>query len=203
MFTLNESITNSFTEHGIRKKYVDEEIILDVDSYIRAIPLVMKGTVRVTRTDEEGRELLLYYIRPGETCIMSLTDGLHNDKSKIKAVAEEETEILFLPIEKTASLIKENPEWLDYILKLYHRRFEELLEIINGIAFKKLDERLIDFIRKKCDISQSTTLYITHESLANQLGSSRVVISRLLKQLEEQGLIKLGRNKITLCNKSS
>ncbi|MCX7877677.1 MAG: Crp/Fnr family transcriptional regulator [Ignavibacteria bacterium] len=203
MFPVNENIRNSFAEYGLRKRYKEGDVILDVDSYIRSIPLVTKGTVRVTRTDEEGRELLLYYIRPGETCIMSLTDGLHNDRSKIKAAAEEETEILFLPIEKTAELIKGNPEWLDYILNLYHMRFEELLDIINSIAFKKLDQRLIDFIEKKCEVSESTTLYITHESLANQLGSSRVVISRLLKQLEEQGFIKLGRNKITLCNKSS
>ena len=107
-----------------------------------------KGSIRVLRTDEDGREILLYYIKAGESCIMSFLGGMHQDTSKIKAVAEEETEILFIPIDKVSLLIKDYPEWLDYIFRLYHKRFEELLDVVNAIAFKKLDERLLDFIRK-------------------------------------------------------
>jgi CRP/FNR family transcriptional regulator len=95
-------------------------------------------------------------------------------------------------------LIKEFPEWLDYIFRLYHKRFEELLEVVNAVAFKKMDERLLNFIKKKCEITKSQTLYVTHEQLANELGTARVVVSRLLKQMEDEGLVKLGRNKITL-----
>ena len=93
---------------------------------------------------------------------------------------------------------KEFPEWLDYIFRLYHKRFEELLEVVNAVAFKKMDERVHDFLIKKSDLSNSKTLHITHEQLANELGTARVVISRLLKQMEDEGLIQLGRNKITL-----
>jgi CRP/FNR family transcriptional regulator len=150
------------------------------------------------RTDEDGREILLYYIKAGESCIMSFLGGLHNDTSKVKAIAEEETEILFIPIDKVSLLIKEFPEWLDYIFRLYHKRFEELLEVLNAIAFKKLDERLLNFINKKCELTKSQTLYVTHEQLANELGTARVVVSRLLKQMEDEGLINLGRNKISL-----
>ena len=129
---------------------------------------------------------------------MSFLGGIHNDTSKVKAVAEDDTEILFIPIEKVSLLIKEYPEWLDYIFKLYHKRFEELLEVVNAVAFKKMDERLLNFIKKKCELTKSHTLYVTHEQLANELGTVRVVVSRLLKQMEYEGFIKLGRNKITL-----
>ena len=95
-------------------------------------------------------------------------------------------------------LIKDYPEWLDYIFRLYHKRFEELLDVVNAIAFKKLDERLLDFIKKKCKINDNNTLVITHEHIANELGTARVVVSRLLKQMEQEGLVTLGRNKIIL-----
>ncbi len=106
--------------------------------------------------------------------------------------------ILFLPIEKVSILIKEYPQFLDYIFRLYHKRFEELLEMINAVTFKKVDERLLDLLHKKATLTQSKTVQITHEQLANELGTVRVVVSRLLKQLEENGVVKLGRNKITL-----
>lgn len=129
---------------------------------------------------------------------MSFLGGMHNEKSIIKAEVEEDSEILFLPVEKVSLFIKEYPEWLDYIFKLYHKRFEELLDIINAIAFKKVDKRLLNLLHKKSEISQSKTIVITHEQLANELGTVRVVVSRLLKQLEDSGKLKLGRNKITL-----
>jgi CRP/FNR family transcriptional regulator, anaerobic regulatory protein len=141
---------------------------------------------------------LLYYIIGGESCIMSFLGGMHDDTSKVKAIAEEQTEILLIPIDKVGLLIKEFPEWLDYIFRLYHKRFEELLETLNAVAFKKMDERLLNFIKKKSEHSGSKILQITHEQLSNELGTARVVVSRLLKQMEEEGLVKLGRNKITL-----
>ena len=150
------------------------------------------------RTDEDGREILLYYIKPGESCIMSFLGGMHHDTSKVRAIAEEETEILFIPTDQVSALIREYPEWLDYIFRLYHKRFEELLDVVNAIAFKKLDARLLDFIRKKCALSGSQTISVTHEQLANELGTARAVVSRLLKQMEDEGLVQLGRNKISL-----
>ncbi len=150
------------------------------------------------RTDDEGREILLYYIKAGESCIMSFLGGMHHDTSKIKAIAEEDTQILFIPIDKVSDLIKEFPEWLDYIFKLYHKRFEELLEVVNAVAFKKLDDRLLDFIKRKAALNNANTITITHEQLATEMGTARVVVSRLLKQMEDNSLVKLGRNKITI-----
>jgi CRP/FNR family transcriptional regulator len=197
-FKASPKIRERLLTIGFAKEFAENEIILNENAYIKAIPIVTKGSIRVMRTDEDGRELLLYYIRSGETCIMSFLGGIHQDTSKVKAIAEEDTEILFIPIDKVSLLIKEFPEWLDYIFRLYHKRFEELLEVVNNVAFKKMDERLLDFIHKKSEVANSKTLNITHEQLANELGTARVVISRLLKVLEEDGVVELGRNKIKL-----
>jgi len=113
-------------------------------------------------------------------------------------VAEEITEILFLPIERIRDLIREYPQWLEYMFNLYHKRFEELLELVNAIAFKKVDERLLDLLHKKQKLTGSYILEVTHEQLAHELATARVVISRLLKQLEDKGMVELGRNKIFL-----
>ena len=197
-FRTSPELIAKLKQYSTEKMYREGEVILDENSSIRAIPIVTKGTLKVMRTEEDGREILLYYIKAGESCIMSFLGGMHDEKSKVKAEVEEDAEILFLPMEKVSLFIKEYPEWLDYIFRVYHKRFEELLEIINAIAFKKMDERLLNLLHKKEELSGSKILSITHEQLANELGTARVVVSRLLKQLEENGNLKLGRNKITL-----
>ncbi|WP_294272570.1 Crp/Fnr family transcriptional regulator [uncultured Chryseobacterium sp.] len=197
-FISSPELVNKLNQHGIRKSYQEGDIILDENASIRSIPIVMKGMLKVFRTEEDGREILLYYIKAGESCIMSFLGGMHNEKSIVKAEVEENTEILFLPVDKVSLFIREYPEWLDYIFRLYHKRFEELLDIINAIAFKKVDERLMDLLARKSELIQSKIIITTHEQLANELGTARVVISRLLKQLEDSGKLKLGRNKITL-----
>ncbi|MCX6187435.1 MAG: Crp/Fnr family transcriptional regulator [Bacteroidetes bacterium] len=197
-FKYTPEINEKLVDYGFTKTFAEGDIILNENAYIKAIPIVMSGSIRVMRTDDDDREILLYYIKAGESCIMSFLGGIHQDTSKVKAIAEEATEILFIPIDKVNLLIKDYPEWLDYIFRLYHKRFEELLDVVNAIAFKKLDERLLDFIKKKCSINNNKTLIITHESIANELGTARVVVSRLLKQMEQEGLVVLGRNKIIL-----
>lgn len=197
-FKSSPEIKDRLLEYGITKTFHEGEPVLKENAYIKAIPIIINGSVKVMRTDDEGREILLYYINAGESCIMSFLGGMHHDTSKVKVIADEDSEILFIPIEKVASLIKEFPEWLDYIFRLYHKRFEELLEVINAVAFKKMDERLLDFIKKKVALTKNNTINITHEQIANELGTARVVVSRLLKQLEVNGFVSLGRNKISL-----
>ncbi len=197
-FKSSPLIREKLANIGFSKTFEEGAIILNEHAYIKAIPIVTTGSIKVMRTDEDGREILLYYIKVGESCIMSFLGGLHQDTSKVKAVAEEETEILFIPIGKVSLLIKEFPEWLDYIFRLYHQRFEELLEVVNAIAFKKLDERLLSYLQKKEELTNNPTINVTHEQLANELGTARVVVSRLLKQMEMEGLIQMGRNKIKL-----
>jgi CRP/FNR family transcriptional regulator, anaerobic regulatory protein len=183
---------------GVVKEYAAGDVILNEESFIRSIPIVLKGSLKVLRTDPDGREILLYYIKPGESCIMSFLGGLHHEVSKVKAIAEEDTEILMVPVDKAGEWLKEHPEWTDFMFKLYHRRFEELLELVNLVAFQKLDQRLERLILQKSNLYQNKELNITHQQLADELGTTREVVSRILKQMETQGWIKLGRNKILL-----
>lgn len=197
-FKTSPELVEKLQQYSVKKEYKAGSIILNENAQIYAIPIVTKGTLKVFRTDEDGREILLYYIKSGESCIMSFLGGMHNETSKVKAEVEEDAEVLFLPIDKVSTFIKTYPQWLDYIFRLYHKRFEELLDVVNAIAFKKVDERLLALLHKKEELTGNKTLHITHEQLANELGTARVVVSRLLKQLEEIGKVKLGRNKITL-----
>lgn len=197
-FKSSPEIQEKLSEFGTSKTFKEGDIVLSENAYINVIPIVKKGSIKVMRTDEDGREILLYYIKAGESCIMSIFGGIHNDTSKVKVIAEEETEILFIPIDKVSLLIKDYPEWVDYIFHLYHKRFEELLEVVNAVAFKKMDERLLNLLKKKTELAKNKTISVTHDQLANELGTARVVVSRLLKQMENEKLVQLGRNKITL-----
>lgn len=198
LFDEAPAVKTALIKYGTIKTFSKGEVIVNEDSYIRSIPIVLKGSIKVLQTDDSGHELLLYFIEPGESCIMSFLGGIHQEKSKVKAIAEEETEILTVPVEKVLQFIKDYPQWLDYIFRLYHKRFEELLQVVNAVAFGKTDERLLDLLKKKSALLQSSTIHITHEQLANELGSARVVVSRLLKQLEQDGILKLSRKGITL-----
>lgn len=194
----NPELLEKLYSNSMVKNFKHGDVILNESSIIRSIPIVLTGSIKVMRTDDDGREILLYYIKEGESCIMSFLGGMHQDVSKVKAAVEEDAEVLFLPVDKLTLFIKEFPQWLEYIFKLYHKRFEELLEVVNEVAFKKVDERLLSLLHKKAELTNSKTLIVSHEQLANELATARVVVSRLLKKLEEDGILQLGRNKIII-----
>lgn len=194
--TLEENM--DLSDLGITKHFESGDTIVTEDAPVRSIPIVTSGSVKVMQSDDTYKEMVLYYLRPGETCIMSFLAGLYHDTSKVKAVAEEDSEVLFIPVEKIHELIREHPEWLNYIFQIYHKRFIELLDVVDEVAFKKMDERLLQFLQKRCEVMETDTLTMTHDQLAQELGTAREVISRLLKKMEAEGLVKLGRNKLTL-----
>lgn len=197
-FVNSPELLQQLLAHGTPKVLHTGEVIVPEGSLMRNIPMVLSGSLKVIRTEEDGREIFLYYIKPGESCIISFLGGLHEDRSKIKAEVEEDAEILFLPMEKAAVLFSENPQWVYYIFRQYRQKFEELLEAINELAFRKVDQRMLNLLKKKVELTGSNIIAITHEQLANELGTARVVVSRLLKHLEEQGQVRLQRGKITL-----
>lgn len=197
-FKVSPELKEQIIKNSILKHFKAGEVILNENASIGSIPIIGSGSIRVIRTDEEGKEILLYYLKAGESCIMSFLGGIHNDTSKVRAEVEEDADIYFLPINKVVLFIKEYPQFLEYIFKLYHKRFEELLEVVNVIAFKKVDERLLLLLKKKTDLQGSNVINVSHEQLANELATARVVVSRLLKQLEDDGWVELGRNKITI-----
>ncbi|MDZ7805569.1 MAG: Crp/Fnr family transcriptional regulator [Gracilimonas sp.] len=193
---------SSLKNYGITKTFKAGDEIVSEDAPVQSIPIVLRGSLKVMQSDDEFREMVMYYLQPGETCVMSFLAALYNDTSKVKAVAEEETEVVFIPIGKMRELMSKDPKWLNYVFQIYHKRFEELLDVVNAIAFKKMDERLLQFLEKKAEVSGSRDIKITHEQLGQELSTAREVISRLLKQMENEGLVELGRNRITLTSRS-
>lgn len=171
--------------------------ILEEGAYIKVIPLVVKGQMKVFK-ESEDKELLLYYISPNESCYMSMTACLMNEASKVKAVTEEETEALLIPTQHVRRWMQNYPSWTNFIINLSKDRFEELLNTIDQISFGKLDVRLIKYLKEKAQTIGSNQLKITHQQIANELGSAREVISRLLKKMESEGEVSLARGVVDI-----
>jgi CRP/FNR family transcriptional regulator, anaerobic regulatory protein len=174
------------------------ETIVKFQSYIKHIPIILSGHVKVTGEDDEGNEILLYYLKPGDSCVMSVLGALNGTMSKVKATTIEPTEMIFIRPERAAELVREHPAWATYIFKLYQSRFEELLETVTRVNFKNLDDRILDLLQRKSAIFGSQSISATHQEIADELGSPREAISRVLKQMEHDSLVKLGRGKIEL-----
>jgi CRP/FNR family transcriptional regulator len=167
--------------------------------YIRFVPILLSGSIKIMRPDDDGREMLLYYLGGLDTCAMSLTCCLQQKTSEIIAVAEENTKLIAIPVEKIDEWLGKYRTWKEFIFTTYQKRFDDLLDTIDSVAFTKLDERLLKLINKKlASTGGKHILYVTHEELASELATSREVVSRLLKQLEKLDKVKLSRNKIEL-----
>ncbi len=171
---------------------------MDYGKYVRMMPIVLKGTIKVYRRDEAGKELLLYYLSSSESCSMAYSCCMEAKKSEVKAIAEDEVEILGIPHVKLDEWLCTYPSWKNYIMQSFNERFIELLKSIESIAFHKLDERLIQYLKEKKRLTGSSVIKASHYLIADELATSRVVISRLLKQLENDNKILLYRNEIKL-----
>jgi CRP/FNR family transcriptional regulator len=169
--------------------------ILREGQYVKVIPVVQKGLIKVF-TRYEDRELLLYYIRPDESCIMSFSAGINNEPSEVFAVTEEDTEALLIPVRKVQALVEENPNGNRFFFQQYKSRYAELLDTIHHVLFSKMDSRLYQHLRDKSNIKGQNPIQISHQQLANELGTLREVISRVMKKLEGEGLVKQIGNSI-------
>ena len=172
--------------------------IIDIGQTVRTMPIILSGLVKVSRPDNEGNELLLYYVNPEESCAMTFTCCMQQYPSDIKAVAEEDTDILMLPVSVMDEWLVKYPSWKSFVMKTIRYRFHELLNMVDQIAFQKLDERLVHYLKEKSKATGSPLLNLSHEQIANDLATSRVVISRLLKKLENEKKLLLYRNQIRL-----
>ncbi len=172
-------------------------VILNQGAYIKVIPLLISGLAKVFKEESvNGNEVLLYYIKPGESCVMSLTALLNNEASRIKAVIEQDSKVVVIPADKALLIAKKYPKWNEFIYDLFNIKFEELLNVIEILTFSNKDTRLLEYLRKEATLKNSNTLHTTHQHIAYDLGSSREVISRLLKKLETNGTIKLSKGTI-------
>jgi CRP/FNR family transcriptional regulator len=175
-----------------------DETIIHAGERMMMIPIVLSGSIKVSRENEEGEELLLYYIEGGDTCAMSLQCCMRQSASEIKAIAMEKSLLLLIPLERMEQWMHKYRSWREYILQSYHTRLMEMLDTIDAMAFLRLDERLYKYLVDQAKLLGTLEINLTHQQIAEDLHSSRVVISRLLKQLETSGKIELKRNKIVL-----
>ncbi|MCB9245220.1 MAG: Crp/Fnr family transcriptional regulator [Flavobacteriales bacterium] len=180
-------------------KFIDAGTeIMDIGRPIREVPLLLKGKIKVFRPDELGNELFLYFLYPGDACALSLVCSASTGRSNVRAEAVEECEVMAVPVQYMDEWMRKYRTWYYYVLGTYRGRFEEVLRTVDGIAFHNMDERLVRYLLKNQEAAASDELHITHQDIAYELNSSREVISRLLKKLEQRGIISLGRNSIKI-----
>ena len=173
-----------------------EDILIDYGQNVEYMPLVLSGLIRIMRDGDQDNELFLYYLASGETCAFSMTCCMQTKKSEVMAIAEEDTEVWMIPVKFMSQWLSKYNSWKEFVLSSYNRRFDEMLDTIDSIAFLKMDERLTRYLEGKRQNSESNVIKKTHQDIAQELNTSRVVVSRLLKQLERSGKIKLYRNRI-------
>lgn len=189
-------LRNAIMESGTYREFSSGQELIREDQYIRSFPIVISGLIKVCRTDDAGNELLLYYLRPGEVCTVSLICCMDRTRSRVKALTEEDTTAILIPVELLDSWMTMYQTWKEYVMRSMQKRFDELLDALDSIAFLKMDERLEKFFTDRFKSSGTTVFEGSHQEVALAMNSSREVISRLLKQMEKQGLVILSRGRI-------
>ncbi|MCB0424240.1 MAG: Crp/Fnr family transcriptional regulator [Mangrovimonas sp.] len=197
-YLFEEELLDEIEKVGVFKHVPEGEQLMDIGETIFYMPLLLSGAIKIMREDTDGEDLILYFIETGDTCAMTLSCCMGNKKSEIRAIAETDTELIMIPIKKMADWMGKYKSWQNFILQSYQDRLKELLEAIDTIAFLKMDERLLKYLRDKAMVNHDDTIKVTHQNIADDLHTSRVVVSRLLKSLENQSKIKLHRNSITI-----
>jgi CRP/FNR family transcriptional regulator, anaerobic regulatory protein len=191
---LVDAIANVAKEVNVR----EGESIIKIGEFIKSTPLITKGLLKIVRQDDSGHEILLYYLDGGNTCVMTVTCCMKQEKSKIKAIAEIDTHLLLIPFHYMDEWMRNFRSWRNFILQTYSARFEEMLSALDSVAFESLDTRLLRYLSEREHALDTNEFHITHQQIAQELNSSREAVSRLLKKLESSGQIRLGRNKIKL-----
>ncbi len=197
---LEKDLIEDILKCGDVKNFKEGEVIMDYGKKIKFMPLILSGNLRVMRRDEEDREILLYYLGSNESCAMAYACCMEAKKSEVKAIAEDNVELITIPHEKLDEWLVKYPSWKSYVFNSFTQRFNELLKSLESVAFHKLDERLVKYLKKKAKVSGKSAIQLSHNQIAEELGTSRVVISRLLKQLENDKKLVLYRNEIKLLN---
>jgi len=197
-FVFENELLDEIEEIGIYKKLRKNELLVDLGDKMKGVPLVLEGAIKIVREDKNGEEILLYFLERGDTCASSFASAISNGKCGIRAIAEKESEIIFLPTEKLDEWLVKYKSWRNFVIDSYNIRLNEMMETVDSLAFMRMDERLFKYLTDKAQIMRETSLNTTHQEIAYDLNTSRVVISRLLKQLENEEKISLHRNRIEI-----
>jgi CRP/FNR family transcriptional regulator len=193
-----DALIEEINQVGTFKEVQEGDKLIEIGDYVRSMPLLISGAIKILREDDNGDELLLYFLERGDTCAMTLTCCLGQKKSEIRAVAELDTTLIMIPIQKMEEWTGKYKSWRNFVFQSYHERLTEMLETIDSIAFLNMDERLVKYLQNKQKITNDSIINSTHQEIAYELNTSRVVISRLLKKLESMGKIELNRNNIKI-----
>lgn len=199
-FIFEEELIQEMVKFGTFREIKAGETIIDIGEYVKSMPLLLEGAIKVLREDKDGDELLLYFLERGDTCAMTLSCCLGQTRSEIRAIAEKDTHLVMIPIEKMEEWTSRYKSWRNFVFESYHSRLSEMLDTIDTIAFLNMDERLMRYLQDKAKINSSEQIQVTHQEIAYDLHTSRVVVSRLLKKLEIEGKIGLQRNCIMVHN---
>lgn len=195
-YIFEEELLKEIAVVATYKEFKADDYLIEIGDYIKMMPLLLTGAIKILREDDNGDELLLYFLERGDTCAMTLTCCMGQSKSKIRAIAETDGSLLMIPVEKMEEWLTKYKTWRNFVFDSYNIRLKEMLEAIDTLAFMNLDERLYKYLTDKAKVLGNTEIHNTHQQIAYELHTSRVVVSRLLKSLEIQGKIKLHRNKI-------
>jgi CRP/FNR family transcriptional regulator, anaerobic regulatory protein len=192
--SFEKELLNEIVEKGEWKMFKSEEKLMRTGQYFRSILLILEGLIKVYREDAEGNEFFMYYLQPGQACALSMKCPERMEKSEIMARVIDDTTIIAVPFEYMDAWMHQYKSWYHFVMDTYRKRVEELLITIDDIAFRKMDERLLSYFKKAKQIYNSSMLTINHTELAEELNSSREVVSRLIKKLSEKGMIRLHKN---------
>lgn len=197
-FLNDETFVQEILKVGKLQKLSANEILIDLGQRITHFPLIIDGSIKIQREDNEGREVFLYYVDSGNTCAATVSCCLNDKLSNVRATVEEDAIMLNIPIEYMDKWITEYPLWRAYIFQSFSSRFEDMLRAVDQLAFKKMDERILSYLKNTAKLTKNNLIKMSHQDIAIDLNTSREVVSRLLKQLEQDGVLSLGRGKVEL-----
>ncbi|NHF59672.1 Crp/Fnr family transcriptional regulator [Flavobacteriaceae bacterium TP-CH-4] len=193
-----DALLHEINQVGTFKEVSEGSTLIEIGQYIKSMPLLVTGVIKVLREDSHGDELLLYFLENGDTCAMTLSCCMGQTKSEVRAIAETDSKLVMIPVQKMEEWLAQYKSWRNYVLETYHSRLNELLETVDSIAFLKMDERLLKYLHDKTRVTNDRIIHNTHQEIAYDLHTSRVVVSRLLKKLENMGKLELHRSHITM-----
>lgn len=191
-----QGLVDVIEKESVFKSFKTGDVIMRKGQFIKSTVLVLKGSIKIYREYDEGGEFLMYYLGPGQACAVSMICALESETSEIMAIAEEDTDVLMIPVQLMQEMMEKYKSWNRFVIRTYRNRFDELLSVIDNIAFRNMDERLEFYLKRYMDKTGKRTIDLSHQQIADDLNSSREVISRLLKKMEQRKMLKLHRNMI-------
>ncbi len=192
-------LIEELSEEAVFMEVGKGQVVSQPSAYVKNGMMLIDGLIKVYRQGEGGSSFFVYYLNPGEVCSMSVSCGLYDRQFNIKAIAEEDSVLISVEPKFLRAWMTKYPEWVEYIISSYRMRFEKLLDVLDQVSFLKLDERLVNYLKRRREKSNDRyTVEASHQEIANDLNSTREVISRLLKSMENDGLLETGRGKLTL-----